>query len=246
VRHPEEAGIMDDDFDISEGGVLIERHDERKAPIRRAMGTLYLREITAHIEKHLGPVPNVFHDLVSELIHVDIYPVPPIADRPWWMLVTCGMSEAPMAIPQLDGGTRLGFTELCIGLPGSWPLDAKSLADSGNSWPLNLLATLARLPHEYESWVGAGHTFTNLEPPNFIASGTSFAGAQLAWPKLVSEDFHILEVEEGVEIDFLAVIPLYREELNLGLRVGQEALVRRLEDAGVNELLDVTRLNVGM
>jgi hypothetical protein len=45
-------------------------------------------------------------------------------------------------------------------------------------------------------------------------------------------------------IHFLAVMPLYEEELRLKLDRGAEVLFERLDEAGVNELLVLQRKNV--
>ena len=42
----------------------------------------------------------VFHEIVSDVVHIDLLHVPPRRERPFHTLVTCGMSVRPMNVPQ--------------------------------------------------------------------------------------------------------------------------------------------------
>lgn len=62
------------------------------------------------------------------------------------------------------------YTELCIFLPANWPLESEpyqtieeTFKDENNYWPLRWLKKLARFPHEYNTWIGRGHTIPNGE-----------------------------------------------------------------------------------
>ena len=73
---------------------------ENARPPEEATGDADLIEaIVAHISKHVGEPDLVFHQLVSEYVHVDIHIVHPTDERPWFTLVTSGMSERPMTTP---------------------------------------------------------------------------------------------------------------------------------------------------
>ena len=39
--------------------------------------TPYMKPIEAHIERTIGPIAQVFHEIISESIHLDLYIVPP-------------------------------------------------------------------------------------------------------------------------------------------------------------------------
>lgn len=39
-------------------------------------GEICLERISEHIEAHLGPIGSVFHELVSDLVHIDVHFLP--------------------------------------------------------------------------------------------------------------------------------------------------------------------------
>lgn len=57
-----------------------------------------MEEIEAHIERHVGKISMVFHEVLSDIVHIDIHQIPPTDDRPYWTLVTSGMSDLPMSV----------------------------------------------------------------------------------------------------------------------------------------------------
>ena len=189
----------------------------------------------AHVEAHLGPIESVFHELVSDLVHVDVLQVAPAEGRPWWSLVTCGMAARPMSPPAgVDGADR--FAELVMCLPPDWPLDEAQ-------WPLGLLQFLARIPHEYETWFAPGHTIPNGDPPEPLAPDTALTGVILAPPLLGPAGFERISRPEG-DIALLGVVALYDDEMRLKLDEGADALYDRLDEGKVSEMLEVGRPSV--
>ena len=55
--------------------------------------------VEEHIATHFGDFPNVYHELVSPDIHVDICLIPPRRDHDYFTLVTMGMGAHEMDIP---------------------------------------------------------------------------------------------------------------------------------------------------
>ena len=58
-----------------------------------------LKVIERHIAAHIGEVENVFHELIPLDVHVDIELIPPRPERNFFTLVTAGMSEHAMSVP---------------------------------------------------------------------------------------------------------------------------------------------------
>jgi suppressor of fused protein SUFU len=130
------------------GGSEIKRYELRDAPLEPAVGDPDLVDgLTGHMEQHLGAEVDVFHELVSDVVHIDLVHAPPTDDLPLHTLMTCGMSERPMAAPPELPETR--YAELMLRLPPDWPLEREAFEDESVYWPLRLLKFLARLPHEY-------------------------------------------------------------------------------------------------
>ena len=76
--------------------------------------------IDRHIEAHFGPVEFVYHEMASHLVAVHVYVVAPTEERPYRTLITSGMSELPMTVP--EGHDISPYAELMLSLPADWPL----------------------------------------------------------------------------------------------------------------------------
>src|SRR5690606_34847414 len=135
----------------------IYRHQERKRDFELAFGDPDLSDaICEHVQKRLGEVDIVYHEMISDLVHIDVNRIPPRDDHPWITLFTTGMSAKPMTPPdELDD---YYYAELLLHLPPEWPLEMSDFEDENNYWPIRLLKMLARLPHEFETWLAYGHT----------------------------------------------------------------------------------------
>lgn len=230
------------DEDVSEGGSRIFRHEGRKRDFEPTAGDPELVSVLGdHLERHLGRL-DVFHEIVSDLVHVDLFVAPSTNDRPWTTVVTSGMSERPMAAPAEMAHYR--HAELMLALPPDWPLSTETFEDESVYWPFRLLKMLARLPHEYDTWLWFAHTIPNGDPPEPYASGTQLCGAMIWPPALVPESFTELMLPDGRLIHFYGVIPIHADEMELKLKRGADELAERLADHRVTELLDPGRPSV--
>ncbi len=201
-----------------------------------------LAAIGAHIERHWGPVHEVFHEIESDYVHIDVHVVRATPERPYHVLVTSGMSDRPMKVP--EGAEECGYAELLLALPQNWPVDHASFDDERNYWPVRQLKRTARFPHLYESWLWVGHTVTNGDPPEPFASNVGFCGGLLSSPVLCHKDAWCLAISPEKQIQFLSLIPVYLEELLFAWKVGADALIKRLNEIGVTELVVKDRRNV--
>ena len=173
-----------------------------------------MKLISAHIEEHIGPIDYVFHELVSEYVHIDIHRVPPQKQRPFYTLVTSGMSEQPMTVP--NGAETLRFTELMLSLPPHWRLSMEDFRDERNYWPIRLLKVLARL---------------------------RFCCSVVVPPLTCPDSFRTLKIDAEQAIHFYAVLPLYQEEMECKLHEGMSVLIDRLDSGRVTELVNIRRKN---
>jgi hypothetical protein len=214
-------------------------YDEARPPEAASGDADLIEAVAAHIEAHIGEPDLVFHQLVSEYVHVDIHVVRPTEERPWITLVTSGMSERAMTTPE-GIGPQYSRAELTMALPPDWPIQSK---EERHYWPFRILQQIATLPHRFDSWVWVDHTIPNDDPPRPYAEDTGFCCALLGVPRLADHAFvHMTHGDHTVT--FLAVCPLYEDETNLKLNEGADALTERLDAAGVTELLDPTRPSV--
>ena len=225
----------------SESGSPIYRYKEGdKNEFRPATGESSIEEISEHIEKHIGEIHMVFHELISDQVHIDIHWVKATKEWPFHVLVTSGMSDKPMNTPEdLDG---FEYAELAVCLPEDWKLSQDDFEDENNYWPLRWLKILSRFPHEYNTWLGYGHTIPNGDPAEPFADNTKLNTMLLMPPVIYSEEFHTLNLPDKT-INFYSLIPLYTEEANLKLKKGVEALFEGFEKHGVSDIIRVDRPN---
>ena len=234
----------DDDVERSPAGGPIYRHElpdgEITPPEEHARN---LEDIQAHVEKHIGPIETVLHEHISDQVHIDIIVVPPTEDRPYTVLVTSGVGDLPMNVP--DGFDELERAELVIALPGDWPLTYEAFEDEANYWPVRWLKMVGLLPHTYDTWIGFGHTIPNGDPWEPIAD-TRFIGVMLSLTYWLDVEFAQLQAASGDTINFYDVVPLYSEEMRLKLTQGVEELESRFDRLRQGYVLDVERRNAGL
>lgn len=235
---------MKDDKDPrnEHGGIL--RHEARSIPFTAPEHPAeHCEAIEAHLEKYVGKVASVWHEIVSDLVHLDLLFVPAADGRDVHYIVTSGVSDLPMTVP--EGHEDWRRVELMIALPMSWPLTQQAFADEANYWPLRWLKQVGRLPHEYRTWIGYGHTIPNGDPPETIAD-TRFTGVMLTPPYQLPPEFFTLPTPAGDKIHFYMLTPLYQEELDLKLEKGAEEIEQRFDKRGVGFVLDKKRVNVAV
>jgi len=217
-------------------------HHTESTPWSAPQGEEYIEQISEHIERYLGKVETVFHEIVSDTVHIDVHFVKPSDEFPFARLVTSGMSDLPMTTPPEVDVPK--YVELVVTLPPDWKLDQKSFEDENWYWPVRLIKYLARLPHKYETWLGWGHTIPNGDPTESYAPSTQLNGAIVLPSITVPDEFHTLRIDEKKEITFYAVVPLYKEEMDLKLRSGTDKLLERLGKKEITDVIDPKRTNV--
>lgn len=187
--------------------------------------------IEQHIKNTFGEFENVFHELVSPDIHVDICVVPPSDERNYYTLVTMGMGAHRMNVPEELAEYKLERAELAIALPPDWKLDKDSMQEERWYWPVGLLKVLARLPISNDTWLGFGHTMEKQSP---FAEDTELCAAILTGPQDMDLDTcgEVCILPGGEEVNFYQVLPLYREEMEYKLEHDADALLERLAAVG--------------
>ena len=233
---------MSQEEETTKSGAPIYRHQEREsgrqAPSDEGRN---LEAIDRHVQQHIGEVATVLHEIASDLVHVDVLYVAATPERPYQVFVTSGMSDLAMTTP--EGVESFDRAELLIVLPESWPVTSESVHDENWYWPIRWLKYVARLPHQYKTWIGWGHTIPNGDPPESIAN-TGFVGVMASLPYWLSEDFHQLKADSGDTVRFYHLVPLYREEMELKLDLGAEELEERMDKAKIGFAIDTGRPNV--
>ncbi len=231
-----------DDNLVSMSGAPIYRYTDGEKEWESPQGEECIEEISEHIEKYIGTIDMVFHELISDTVHIDVHHVKPTKDRPFHTLITSGMSDLPMKVPEEVGATK--YLELMVTLPESWQIDEESFKDERWYWPIRQLKYLARFPHKYETWLGWGHTIPNGDPAEPFADNTELSGIILLPTLYAPEEFSELHITQDKVIEFFSLVPLYSEEMNLKLTKGSDVLMDKLDEIDAWELIDIDRKNV--
>jgi tetratricopeptide (TPR) repeat protein len=179
--------------------------------------------VSGHISKYFGEFDNVFHELVSPDIHVDIAVIEPTKERNYYVFCTMGMGARPMNVPPDCEG--LERAELLICLPPDWKLD--EISEEEWYWPLRWLKILARLPIEENTWLGWGHTVPNGEP---FAGNTGFTTMLLLNPGAFDEEAVECTLPGGETVNFYQMIPLYEEEAQYKIEHSTDKLLAKAEE----------------
>ena len=225
-------GDPDDDGDDPDG----EMPEDEEAGVPEVYTEEEMEAVEGHIQQYFGKFENVFHEIVSPDIHVDICMVPPSEDRDYCTLVTMGMGAHRMNVPEELAEYKLERAELAIALLADWKLDQESMKDEKWYWPIRLLKSLARLPINCDSWLGHGHTVENREP---FADNTKLCTATLIGPQDTEDGSEVCTLPGGEEVNFYQVIPLYEDELDYKLEHDVDALLDKM--AGISFVVNPTR-----
>jgi Suppressor of fused protein (SUFU) len=199
------------------------------------------------VDKHLDDFFDedagivVFDEIESEIIHRDIYFIQATESRPYHILLSCGMSALPMAVPKEIESSE--FAEVMMLLPKEWDLEYESFSDERNYWPVRIMKELMMMPHPNKTWLGFGHTFVH-EDDLELAEGIGFNSVMLAHSMELSDDFTQIELEDGNFIDIYTLIPLYKEELEFKKNNSTNDLLELFDKFGIEEIVKIGRKNV--
>jgi hypothetical protein len=226
----------------SMSGAPIFRYTDGEKEWEAPNGEECIEEISDHIERYIGEVSMVFHELISDTVHIDVHHVEPSKERPFHTLVTSGMSDLKMNVPEDTDSTR--YMELMVTLPEYWKVDDESFKDEKWYWPVRQIKFLARFPHKFETWLAWGHTIPNGDPAEPFAENTKLSGVIVLPSVNVPEAFRSLEIDEGKVIEFYSIVPLYDGEMNLKLNKGSDTLLDKLDKNGISDIIITDRKNV--
>ena len=179
--------------------------------------------VEAHLAKYFGPCDNVFHEIMSPDIHVDIYIMAPTQERNYYVLSTFGMGAHRMNVPAELADQKLERAEIVVTLPPDWKITD---GDEEWYWPIRWLKILARLPISEDGWLGWGHTVANPDDAPF-AENTKLCGLVLTQPQGFDEDAVCCPLPGGDEVNFYQMIPLTFEEMQFKLTHGAQTLLDR-------------------
>lgn len=93
---------------------------KKKLPAPELYTEAEINALEAHIQHYFGEYDNVFHEIISPDIHVDIAIINPTKERNYYTLITMGMGAHRMNVPPEMSEHMLERAELVICLPTDW------------------------------------------------------------------------------------------------------------------------------
>lgn len=166
--------------------------------------------------------------LAEPAIHVFIYPPRPA--RPFFTLVTGGISDEPLPVP--PGREAFRHIELVMYVTPAWTSPDTSADGAERTWLLDLLRGLGRIAHERQIHYRPGDSIPNLtEPPTRYVPSTLLAAALiLPLPDFDTPLADKLAAAHGVTL--LRVVPITASELELKKAQGSSALLEHFHAIG--------------
>ncbi len=206
------------DQETTPGGSTVYRY-EKDAFSQPQFGYLdgvqdYVKQRVIAYSELFGKSENVYHEINPFVPHIDIYSFKPGFDgREWWTLVSSGMSDLQMNLPKGITSDH-SRTELIF------------YCQEPRSQYAEILRKLAHFPHDNRTWLGAGHTFPNGQPPIQIFEESPDLNSFLFMPTIVSPDNKLAEklILDSDPVNFLWLVPISTTECDLKLKRGVNAL----------------------
>ncbi len=182
-----------------------------------------------HYKKFFGTMSdNVMHSINTHEVHVDIYQFEPSRKRPFWTLITGGMSDKRQNVPD-DVDWASGRTEVLTYVKEPYE---RIFA---------VLKLLAEMPFEENSYMHWFHTISVGEP--VTVRQTELTCAFLVPPLFEKPKFDTLEIGRD-KVDFLMMVPITIQERYYAKQNGGPALLEVFEEANLGPVFDENRASL--
>ncbi len=190
----------------------------------------YLEAREQHYQRFFGALNQpVTHSTDIKAVHIDIYRFEPTKERPYWTLVTSGMSDERQLEPEDCPEHMSPRAEILM------------YVSEPQGWMFNVLKGLAEMPFENSTCLHWWHTVPNGMPMTAkLSLLTSFFFLP---PYFESEDFANFQLDDD-QVDFLWMIPITEAEREYAIEHGSQQLASRFEDAKMSRIVDESRQSV--
>jgi hypothetical protein len=166
------------------------------------------------------------HSTDLKPVHIDMYQFAPTAERPYWTLITSGMSNERQFEPDDCEEHMSPRAEILM------------YAREPQSWMFDALKVLAEMPFQENTHLHWWHTVPFGMPvtgePSLL---TSFFFLP---PYFEPEGFTEFELD-GDRVDFLWLIPITEAEREYAVEHGSQELEKVFEDAEFSPVVDESR-----
>lgn len=149
------------------------------------------------------------------------------------VIVTDGLADYKMPVPQVLSERE--YNELCFCLPSYW--EWEDLENPAMNWIFPWIQKLAKHVVTKETYFAHGHTIPSGKntPPLSPTMKQNFL--ILADPILLENELKPIKLGSKL-VNFLTVIPIFEDEMDMKQEKGASKFLKRFIDKGATELLD--------
>lgn len=158
---------------------------------------------------------------------------------PVTVIVTNGLSDYKMPVPEKWEGRE--YNELYFCLPSYW--EWEDLKNPNTNWVFDWIQRLAKYVVEKETWFGHGHTLSIGNDYKQLSNTMKQTHLFLSDPMLLVDELAPVTVD-GKTINFLAIVPIFKDEMDYKEHKSTFKFVQKMDNAGVTEKLDDFRSSV--
>ena len=199
-------------------------------------------ETEGAVEEYLRSGYDVLYELEIADKDLKIFVAPPSETRDCITLITDGMSNMPMNVP--DNLEDYRYAELMINLPSDWLLSPDALMNEKFNWPVDWLIKIAKYPFQNDIYLGEEFSIIeNGQPPEKISSSVDYTCFLLFLSKA---EFYRPVFKNGKRVNIYTVFPIYTEEKEYEENNGVHSLLSRFKELGIDIVVNATRENAGI
>ncbi len=179
----------------------------------------------AHYTRFLGALDQkVMHSTDVKQVHVDIYTFAPTPERPFFTLITGGMSDLRQSIP--DDRDYAPRAEIML------------YASQPQGWMYSVLKGLAEMPFDDDTFLSYRHTIPNGMP---MTAEPSLLTSYFMSPVFGERDGFTPMLVEDDAVDVLLMVPITEGERELAVDQGSDALLALFEQREFDPVIDEAR-----
>jgi hypothetical protein len=187
----------------------------------------FLEARQEHYQRFFGAITQpVMHSTDLKPVHVDVYQFEPVTTRPFWTLITSGMSNERQIEPDDCPESISPRAEILMYVP------------KPQGWMFSVLKGLAEMPFEHNTCLHWWHTVPNGMP--MTAKPSLLTSYFFLPPYHEVNEFAELELD-GDNVDFLWMIPITEAERDFAIQYGSPALEKRFEELKLPQVVDESR-----
>lgn len=174
---------------------------------------------------------------IVEHNNVPLVFIPRTRDRNYHLLTTLGMSDFDMPVPEkFQDRSKI---ELFFCLPDYW--NPEDMENPNHNWVWDKIAFMSTFPKERNTWFGSGHTMPFNREETAISEKFQQEYFLMVDPFELTQEMAPVQTDSGT-IYFLAIVPIFKRELDYKNKSGAHHLLRKFIKKGISEKVDMFRL----